>query len=226
MTQSNTPTKEPFLIQADIEKLMNGIPFIVLNKQLLFKDLESGKFLFTTISEENNYTVKDYLKLPENAPFQLINKKLIFMPSPFPIHQIVSTKLITAIQNHVSENELGTVLHAPADVHLDNESVVQPDLMFISIARSNIIQKWIMGAPDFIVEILSQGTEDVDRNKKMKIYGKYNVIEYWIIHPSDKFIEVYHNDSGTMKLTQKVQETGTIISKAIKGFVLDIGKVF
>ena len=44
------------------------------------------------------------------------------------------------------------------------------------------------------MEVLSDATEQYDRNEKMDIYCKVGVAEYWIVDWRKKQIEVYLND--------------------------------
>jgi Uma2 family endonuclease len=210
----------------DGDKILNGRSFVIIDQQILFYDKESDRFVFTCISDEKDYTVDDYLLLPESAPYQLINGKLFFMAAPIFRHQEISMILSGLIFSFLIGKKTGKVICSPMDVHFDEKNVFQPDILFVSVARSSIIQKWIFGAPDFIVEILSKGTEDIDRTRKMKIYGKYNVIEYWIVCPETEQIEVYHNKNRKMKLTETVSKTGRIVSKTIEGFELEVYKIF
>ena len=69
------------------ERLLNANHFLVIQGQLLYKIEE--EYVITMIREDENYTVDHYMQLPESAPFQLINAKLIYMASPFFIHQKV-----------------------------------------------------------------------------------------------------------------------------------------
>jgi Uma2 family endonuclease len=112
------------------------------------------------------------------------------------------------------------------DVHFDDKNVVQPDLIFVSIKRSSIIQKWIYGAPDFLVEILSKSTKEIDQTKKKKLYGQHDVLEYWIVNPEEQVIEVFHNQNKELQLVQTASKTDEIKSIAIDGFVLKVETVF
>ncbi len=231
MTESQTDKEKVDKIYGTVlfpegvgEMLLNGHRFLVIRGQLLYK-IEEG-YVITMIREEENYTVDHYLQLPESAPFQLINAKLIYMPSPYEIHQAVVFNLSLEIGNYVKKHQLGVVRFAPLDVHFDKENVVQPDLLFVSVRRSSIIQKFIMGAPDFVVEILSKGTAKADKELKMGVYGKYNVLEYWLIHPSECWVEVYVNEDKRMQLKQRVEKKGVIESVAIEGFTLEIADIF
>jgi Uma2 family endonuclease len=112
------------------------------------------------------------------------------------------------------------------DVHLDETNVVQPDLLFVSISRSGILGKHIHGAPDLVVEILSGSTAKKDYEEKMELYGKYDVIEYWIVKPKEESVEVYHNHEQKMQLFVEVGIEDTIKSVAIEGFELEVRRIF
>ena len=207
------------------EKLLQGKLFYPLNGQILFWHEEWQQYVITLISEDKQYTKQDYLQLPEGAPYQLIHGKLVFMPSPFTQHQRISRKLTFELELFLRENPQGETFTAPIDVHFDEENIFQPDLLFVSIKRSNIIQKWIMGAPDFVVEIVSLSTEQADRTQKMETYGKHNVLEYWLINPQQEEVEVYHNHNRQMQHHQTAGKEDTITSKAIEGLELAVKRI-
>ena len=209
-----------------LEELIGGRNFIVYNGQIIFYHEELKQFVITTISPNKKYTATDYMSLPESAPYQLIEGELFFMSSPFFRHQDVSGMLYLKIANFVLENKLGKVAYSPIDVHLDDKNVYQPDILFVSIKRSSIIKKFIFGAPDFVVEILSSSTEGKDRNEKMVNYGKFGVDEYWIVNLNAENIEVYHNTLGVLVHQKTAGHGDTIESKAIDGFVLNVDEVF
>lgn len=211
-------------IPATFDGLLNGAPFLNIKGQLLYKKGE--EYVITNIQPDVDYTLKDYMELPENAPYQLINCKLVYMPSPFDIHQKILSNLHFEIKLHLRENNLGVVRFAPLDVHFDQNNVYQPDLLFVSIKRSSIIQKWIMGAPDFVVEILSVGTAKVDREEKKAVYGKYNVLEYWLIDPNKQEVAVYHNKDSEMELQQTANSGDRITSIAITGLEIEVKQLF
>ena len=64
-------------------------------------------------------------------------------PSPVPSHQRISGKLEFKLREFTTKNKIGEVFDAPCDVYLDNENVVQPDILFISKDRLDIIGKKI-----------------------------------------------------------------------------------
>src|SRR3990172_920502 len=111
----------------------------------------------TIVVEKKKYTYEDYLKTPKDKRYELIDGELLMRPSPTPSHQRVSRKLEFILESFITKNNLGEIFYAPCDVYLDNENVVQPDILFISKERLNIIgDKNIQGAPDLVIEILSE----------------------------------------------------------------------
>lgn len=82
--------------------------------------------------------------------------------------------------------------------------VVQPDLVFVSKKREKIItRKNIVEAPDLVVEIISEHTEAIDRNRKKTLYERYQVQEYWIVDPTEKQIEQLRPLSFSVALTRR-----------------------
>jgi Uma2 family endonuclease len=144
-------------------------------------------------------TYDDYLRLPNDGRrYEILEGEIFVSPSPTTKHQIVSGNLYAILHHHVRTHKLGLVLHAPTDVVLSYTNVVQPDLLFISNARKKIItEQNIQGAPDLMVEILSETTEEQDRTTKMQIYARHGVKEYWLIDPDRETLEVYKLDAKT-----------------------------
>ncbi len=144
------------------------------------------------------FTYNDYLLLPEDKRYEILDGELYMVPAPNIKHQRVSRNLEIALVQHSKANGIGEILHAPCDVILSDENVVQPDVLFIRKERACIIgENNIQGAPDIVVEILSEGTRRKDLEIKKKIYAAYGVPEYWIVDPQAETIAVFlWNESG------------------------------
>jgi Uma2 family endonuclease len=83
--------------------------------------------------------------------------------------------------------------HDEADENID--TVVQPDVLVICDSNK-LDRRGIRGAPDWIVEVLSPATAGHDQIKKRKLYERYGVKEYWLIHPVDRVLTVYRLING------------------------------
>ena len=223
-------TQETFLNEATFEALLGARPFLTLENGLLFYHEQLEKYVIATFDPDLEYTAKDYYQLPEEAPYQLIEGKFIQTMGASLKHQRVLLELASTIKFHLHHKEIGEVFVAPIDVVLgdeDTKNIFQPDILFISVGRkSQMEENRIMGTPEFVVEILSKSTEEKDRNIKMQKYGEYDVVEYWIIHPKDEYVEVYYNFEKEMKLVQTAKADDVIVSKAIEGFELNVSKIF
>lgn len=177
--------------------------------------------------DKKPYTYADYEKLPEGAPYQLIGGELIMTPSPVPYHQMIKMKIEFELLKFIEGKNLGVVLDAPLDVYLSAIETYQPDIIFISKDRLNIIgEKKIEAAPDLVVEILSPSTAYYDLRHKKRIYEKSGVKEYWIADPMEKSIEVYENLNGEYKLFSEAKEKDSAKSKLLEGFGVELEKVF
>ena len=153
----------------------------------------------TTTTKEKRYNVSDYLKLGEGDPHQLINGKLIALGEPSPTygHQDVLGYIFNQIWNSLKEKPAGKVICAPLDVYFDENTVLQPDIIYISNENSHIIKEnGIHGAPDLIIELLSPSTAYYDTKDKKKVYERSGVKEYWIIDPVDEEVTGYENSNG------------------------------
>lgn len=176
---------------------------------------------------KKKYTYEDYLKMPDDQRYELIEGELLMTPSPKIDHQRISRKLEFKMVKFAEENDLGEVFDAPCDVYLDEENVTQPDILFVSKAKAPIIaENNIQGAPDLIVEILSEGTAYRDAIQKKMLYARFGVKEYWIVAPKEKMIELYILKNNTYQLAKTYFYSDTLESQILKGFRVELKEIF
>ena len=169
------------------------------------------------------YTYEDYLKIDDDNQYELIGGKLIMVPSPKSIHQIISFELAATLRDYVRKNKLGRVITAPLDVFLSETEKPQPDIMFISKERLNIIaENNIQGAPDLVVEVLSPSTGKYDRTEKSRMYYNHGVKEYWIVDPYHKVIEIFITGDKNWILFQSYDEEDTLTSPLLDGLEIQL----
>ena len=146
------------------------------------------------------YTYNDYLEFTDDEPVEIIEGRISAMsPAPSIMHQKIISKLLIAIGNYIDANNGECeVLPAPLDVLLvnDNEdarnskNIVQPDISVICDKRK-LTDKYCIGSPDMIVEVISPFNPSNDYVRKLNLYEQFKVKEYWIINPMGKNILVY-----------------------------------
>jgi Uma2 family endonuclease len=137
------------------------------------------------------FNYHDYLQLPEDKRYEILDGELFVVPAPNIRHQRIAIRLQSRLFEHVEHYHLGELLAAPCDVLLSDENVVQPDILFVVKERLGMIGKAnIPGAPDLVVEILSPGGRRKDLEIKRKIYARFGAREYWIVDPDADTVEV------------------------------------
>lgn len=165
----------------------------------------------------------------DTSIYELINGEIVNRASPNSPHQRISARLITDFIIYNRQKKAGEFFSAPYDVYFDEETAgVQPDILFISKERSFIIHEdnGAVGAPDLIVEIISKGSIDKDRNLKKSVYRRFAVKEYWIVDPLHKTIEVYKMEDDDYHLSAFAEVEGKITSTVLADFELDVKTIF
>jgi Uma2 family endonuclease len=144
-------------------------------------------------SSFSKLTYEDYVLFPDDGRrHEIIDGDHAVTPAPKTKHQRVSGRLFAALNEWSRARKAGEVFAAPCDVILSDENVVQPDLLFVSQKRSAIVtEDNIRGAPDLIVEIVSETTRKRDEQTKRKLYERYGVREYWIVDPEHETVKVF-----------------------------------
>ena len=147
------------------------------------------------LAKRKNYTYHDYLNLPEDGKrYEVINGELVMVEAPNTIHQNIIIKIIYEIEDFLRQQKIGKIFCSPTDIKFNDTNVVQPDILFISKERLNIItENNINGAPNLIMEILSPGTAYYDLIGKKELYEQFGVKEYWIVDPRKQRVDVYQN---------------------------------
>ncbi len=131
--------------------------------------------------------------------------------------------------NYTQKYKMGEVLPAPMDVVLSDFDVVEPDLLYVSAARGAIVtDKNIQGAPDLVVEILSEGSRKADEVIKRKLYETYGVQEYWIVDPELEQVRVYKLTDGRYVRTAELssEEPGVLTSDLFPGLTMPLSEIF
>jgi Uma2 family endonuclease len=128
----------------------------------------------------------------DNLRYEVIDGELSMTPAPIPLHQSSLMRLANCVCNWVYPRGLGTVMQAPVGVVLDEETGVQPDLVYVSRERATIISdRGVEGPPDLVVEVLSPSTEARDRGVKMRRYAAAGIPHYWLLDLRARALEAY-----------------------------------
>ena len=153
------------------------------------------------LKREEIYTIDDIYSLPEGERAELIDGQIYFMAPPTTNHQRILNFLNTEINLFIRKNNGECeVFPAPFAVFLnDNEkNYVEPDISVIC-DKNKITDKGCQGAPDWVIEIVSPSTKQMDYYKKLFKYRTAGVREYWVVDPDRKLVTVYNFERDTME---------------------------
>lgn len=141
---------------------------------------------------QGHWTYADYAALTaDNEWYEIVDGVLYMSPAPNISHQRASTRFMIYLGQEIELASLGQVFHAPVDVELRPDFVVQPDVIVVLNDNLGIITpSHIVGAPDLVVEIASPSTAGYDRRTKQDAYAEAGVREYWIADASAQTVEV------------------------------------
>ena len=145
------------------------------------------------------YTTDFIYQLPDGERAELIDGQIYDMAPPSSTHQRIAGELYTEISNYIKSKKGTCVPYiAPFAVFLnnDNKTYVEPDISVIC-DKSKITEKGCMGAPDWVIEVVSPSSKKMDYMIKLIKYKNAGVREYWVIDDKKDRVTVYdfeHDD--------------------------------
>lgn len=173
---------------------------------------------------EKLYDIEDIYSLPEGERAELIDGQIYYMSPPNTKHQRLAGRLFNIISNYIQLNngECEPFI-APFAVFLNenDKNYVEPDISVIC-DKSKLTDKGCNGAPDWIIEIVSQSSRQMDYYRKLFKYRTAGVREYWVVDPDKNVITVYDFVKDSMTeygFTDKI-EVGIY-----EGFVIDFSNI-
>lgn len=149
------------------------------------------------LQQNKEYTIEDIYALPDGQRAELIDGQMYMMAPPTRKHQQILLSLSRKIADYI-DKEGGSceVDIAPFAVFLseDDKSYVEPDISVIC-SSDKLTDRGCVGAPDWIIEIVSPGSRRMDYFTKLFKYRTAGVREYWIVDPEKNRILVYNFES-------------------------------
>ena len=147
------------------------------------------------------YSYADYLTWQFKDVIELIKGKVSLMsPAPNVKHQSIETNLSRPL-SHYFWRKRCKLFYAPFDVRLydrkksilkneESFTVVQPDLCVV--CHPEILdEQGCNGAPDWIIEILSEGNNKKEMRLKYDLYEENGVGEYWLVYPYEQAVHQF-----------------------------------
>jgi len=175
---------------------------------------------YSTMPVDTRLTYDDYCLLPADGKrYEIIDGELFVTPSPLRAHQKVVTRLAYHLVEFVRREGQGEVYVAPFDVVFSLHDVVEPDILYVSKERASVVtEKNVQGAPDLVVEVLSETTAEIDGTTKLKLYARNGVQEYWLIDPEACAAEIYRREAQGFERVVALQSSESLTTPLLPGF--------
>lgn len=186
------------------------------------------------------FTYADYLTWNFKERIELIRGKIFKMsPAPTITHQTIQANILGSLFKFLNQ-EPCKVLCAPVDVRLKGKSfrkkklkddeittVVQPDIIVVCDEEKLKDDRYVDGAPEFIVEILSPGNTSTETKYKPDLYEENGVQEFWMVFPEFKQVHVYLLNKQELYGKPVIYEANEQINSVLlKGFSMPVNDIF
>ncbi|WP_455190527.1 Uma2 family endonuclease [Eubacterium ramulus] len=162
------------------------------------------------LQKEQIYTIDDIYNLPEGTRAELIDGHIYYMAPPSRYHQKIAGKLFTIISQYIDSKHGSCEPYiAPFAVFLNenDKNYVEPDISIIC-DKNKLTDSGCVGAPDWIIEIVSPSSRRMDYFTKLFKYRSAGVREYWIVDPSKNRVTVWNfenDDNNEYTLSDSVK---------------------
>ena len=180
------------------------------------------------------FTYEDYLKWPEEERWEIIEgRPYALAPAPHWKHQDIA-RLLNRQLDRYFEGKPCKLFFSPIDVRLPNleaqeqadDTVVQPDLLVVC-DPAKLDDHGVVGAPDLVIEILSESTSWRDQDVKLRLYEKHGVRCYIIADPWGKTLTMRILEAeGKYGLPELFAGKAQMPVPIFEGLVVDVGRVF
>ena len=139
------------------------------------------------------HTIDEIYALPDGVRAELIDGQIYYMATPTKTHQELAGEMYLEVATYIrAHGGKCKVYIPPFAVYLmgDESTYVEPDLTVVC-NPDKLEERGCIGAPDWVVEVLSPSSARVDCLLKLEKYKKAGVQEYWIIDPPSRRVIVY-----------------------------------
>lgn len=145
--------------------------------------------VMATMPVSRPLTIEDFEAIRDAADdghrYELVDGSLVVTPSPSWLHQVVASRVMAALLGADPDPERFIVIHAPFDVRVADDTVVQPDLM---VFDGHEVEP---RRPLLAVEILSPSTRHIDLGLKRSRYAAAGIQHYWVVDPGEPSVTAW-----------------------------------
>jgi Uma2 family endonuclease len=185
----------------------------------------------TPATNRVRWTTADLELFPDDGKrYEIIDGELFVTRSPGWSHQEAVGRIFAALDHWCQSTGRGRAAISPGLIFTDEDNVI-PDVVWASHERLNLLMdeaEHLTGAPELVVEVLSPGEKNEQRDKqlKLKLYSQQGVQEYWIVDKALRQIQVYRRDQAVLTLIVTLQAGDTLTSPLLPGFTCPLVSIF
>jgi Uma2 family endonuclease len=151
------------------------------------------------------WTAEEVRALPDDGKrYELIDGELLVTPAPAVVHQGAVLALAIILNPYVRVHRLGRVFISPADIELEPDTIVQPDVFVVPPEALRRPLEWAnIHSLLLAAEVLSPGTARYDRVKKRHFFQRHQVSEYWIVDLDARVVECWRPGDERAEVLEK-----------------------
>jgi Uma2 family endonuclease len=137
------------------------------------------------------WTAEMVLALPDDGlRHEVVDGEHLVTPAPTLRHQAAARALFVVLYHYLDRVPVGSVFESPADIRLDPQTLIQPDVFVVALIEGREPKTWAeISDLLLVIEVLSPSTARVDRGRKRLRYMRSNVAEYWIVDLDSQLVE-------------------------------------
>jgi Uma2 family endonuclease len=173
-------------------------------------------------------TYDDLRDIPDDGQrYEVIGGELVVNPAPSADHQRVVGSVYRLLFVFGHNHAAGEALLAPFDVILSYFDIVQPDVVFMAASQPRIAgtHHSTDGPPRIVVEVISPASRRTDSVRKMALYARAGVPEYWIADPERRLL-VINVLMGDEYVPVNPDDSGLLNSRVLPGLRVDPADIF
>jgi Uma2 family endonuclease len=181
----------------------------------------------TGILEHRIWTDDELLEMPEAKFWQLVDGELLEISPAGAEHGEICSRLLITVGMHVRQRKLGRIYDSSTGFRMSPENRFSADVSFVSKARIEKLlpdpEKFVQGAPDFVIEVLSPESTLRQLERKIELFFQFGTRSAWIVLPRKRLVRVYSSGREYQTLgVPGVLDAG----RSLPGLSIPVAEVF
>jgi Uma2 family endonuclease len=177
------------------------------------------------VTKTRSWTADDLARLPDDGNrYEVVEGELFVTPAPSYAHQFVAGAIYRRLYPFVDQQQLGWVMCAPGDVHVNTENQVQPDIFVVPRTSAGKPATWRDApTPILVVEVLSDSTAQRDLGPKRELYRRAGIAEYWIVDHETRSVRIVRKGEVDVEVSDRITWLAAAASEPL---VIDLPVLF